>query len=98
MIEVNSETQAYRAGTWRRLLYTIELKTNKFTRTFNMKGRKGGTYETYSNVQKIHLGFIDINKICEILMLPLSKDDLLKISNESDVVFLRQTAKRMLQN
>ena len=45
-----------------------------------------------------HLGNIDIIEICEYLLSLLSKEDLLKISKESDVVYLRETAKSMFQN
>ena len=45
-----------------------------------------------------HIGYIDIDEICEFLLSPLSKDDLLQISIESDVVYLHETATKMLQN
>ena len=43
-------------------------------------------------------GNIDIIEICEHLLSPLGKADLLKISTESGVVYLRETATKMLQN
>ena len=46
----------------------------------------------------MHRGTININEICEFLLAPISKEDLLKISKESDVIYLREAAKNMLQN
>jgi len=39
---------------------------------------------------------IKIYEICEYLLSNVDNKDLQKISNESDIVFLRETAKKML--
>ena len=39
-----------------------------------------------------------IHEICEFLLSSISKEELMKISIESDVYYLRETAKKMLQN
>ncbi len=97
-VKIYDFTQPYTTGTWKKLKYIIEIKTNKFNKSFNFVGRKGSTIESQSELQKIHFGHININEICEFLLSPLGKDDLLKIADESDVVYLRETAAKMLQN
>ena len=83
---------------WVRYIYDITIRTNKFYETFHFEGMKGGMFESPADIQKIHMTPINISEICEVLLSTLSKDDLLKISNESDVNVLRGNAKRMLQN
>ena len=70
----------------------IEIKTEKFSKSFRVAGADK------SLIKNMDFIVIDINGICEDILSHLSKDVLLKISNESDVVFLRETAKSMLQN
>lgn len=100
LVEVDYRHQRYSGAgdLWKRYDFTIEIKTNKFTKSFFYGGKKGPPIaSSETDFEKIHFGFIDINQICEVLLSPLSKDDLLKISNESDVYYLRKTAKSMLQ-
>ena len=94
-IEKNNKTPS---GTWRMLDFDIDINTNELTKSFNFNGKRGGTSESKDEISRLHIGNININEICEFLLSPLSKDDLLKISNESDVVYLRETAKRILQD
>lgn len=97
--KINYRTQEYsHGGKWKSLAYHIKIKTNKYTKSFDFAGTGGGLFESSSDIGKMNYGHININEICELLLSPLSKDDLLKISNESDVVYLRETAKSMLQD
>lgn len=82
----------------RRMVYDIEIKTNKITKSFRFEGKKGREKELLSDIDRLHDGYINITEICEFLLSPLNKDDLLKISKESDVVYLRETATKMLKN
>ena len=97
--KIDYATQLYiPGGTWVRFLYDIEVKTNKFIKSFHFEGKKGGETESIKDIESTHLGFININKICEILLSSISKEDLLKISKESDIYYLRETAKSLLKN
>ncbi len=56
----------------------------------------GGESEKITDIKKIHIGYIDISKICIDILSNIGKEKLLKISTESDVYYLRETAKLLL--
>lgn len=85
-------------GTWRRLIYHIIIKTDDKTKKFIYEGQKELLQESVQKINKLHLPYININEICEYLLSPLSKDDLLTVSKESDVFFLRNAAQQLLIN
>lgn len=95
-IKMDENNSAYSGRWWRRLDFSIEVNTNNFKKSFFYMGRIGGEWEMVSFFGVLHMGHININEICEFLLSPLSKDDLRKISNESDVYYLRETAKQIL--
>jgi len=81
----------------RRLTYSIKIKTNKLTKSFFYQGEEGKMFEHDYDIKDLRYGLININEICEFILSPVSKENLLKISKESDIYYLRETAKRMLQ-
>ena len=82
---------------WRMIDYFIELNTNDSSKTFVYYAKKGGEKELVSKIKPQHIGVININEICEYLLSPLNTDDLNEIFTTTDICYLREAAKRMLE-
>lgn len=94
--EIDYTSQFYIVGSWISIYYKIDLKSSNYSKTFEYEGKKGGERESISDINTIHVGFIDIDEICKDLLLSLKKEELDKIAKKTDVYFLRKNANNLL--
>ena len=103
-IDIDQKSQNYYLGFMenekprirRRLLYDIDVKSDQSNQSFHFEGRKGGDAASESDLTRLHMGTINIDEICEFLLSPICREDLLTISEDSDIYYLRETAKTIL--
>lgn len=95
---IRNNTKEYDIGIWRSISFSVIVKTNLSTKRFYYAGYRGSMIEQLSYILEVHLGTIKIKEICEHLLSSFSKGDLLKIANESELIYLRNAAKNMLKD
>ncbi|MBU1011490.1 MAG: hypothetical protein KKG99_00675 [Bacteroidetes bacterium] len=88
---------SYNVAFWRWIDYTVKIEMNARVLTYQYPGKRGKKEETLSMVKILHEGKIDMNEICELLLSPLRRNDLMKIAETSDIYYIRETAKRILE-
>ncbi len=81
---------------WVRYDYHIKIEVNGEFKSYSFKGQSGGYSEAKEDIEKDHVGQIEINKIYEDLLQPLSREEILKISTESNNYYLQEAAKNRL--
>jgi hypothetical protein len=84
-------TQVIRAH----LDYTINVTLNNHFQKFEYKG--DNNKKSTGNSNDKYEGKININEICEAVLSPVSKEDLVTISQKSEVKYLREAASLMLK-
>jgi hypothetical protein len=97
---IDEEDQYYMKniiGLWITIDFLIEVNLNGSPKQYFYKGQRGTELENIYSIGK-HEGIININEICEDILSPLSKNDLINISQKSDIKYLRESAARMLNS
>lgn len=86
-----------RGAGWTCVDFSIKINLNDSIKIYRYLGERGSTVESLRNIKRFHLGSINISEICDFLILPVSREDLIKMSETSDVYYLRETAKKRLE-
>jgi hypothetical protein len=89
--------QKYTIGTWTSIDYTIKTDINGSERTFSYNGERGGGVESGLKIKGGHEGKIDLSDICEYLLKPVRKEDLVRLSAASTINCLREAAGKLLK-
>jgi len=95
---IKIDYQSYDFGRLKRMRfdYDVSVRSDKQRMSMEWHAPLGEYIEELWDILQLHYGYIEIDKICEYLLRPFSIEELKEISNESDIFYLREVAKLIL--
>jgi hypothetical protein len=88
--------QTYDIGNWSYTDFIITVITDKYEKEYKYFGDRGSKEEFAFELNISHKGRIDINEICSDLLSPVEEQDLVKITKECEIPYLKETALSLL--